>query len=71
MLGAYKVLKTDAEFLTAALSQARVSVFECRGDLAGSIVDYGGAVRKWSRESVKIADAYYRRGEFEFRMLLA
>ncbi|QSF47802.1 hypothetical protein JRJ22_15070 [Paenibacillus tianjinensis] len=71
MSNAYKVLKTDAEFLAAALSQKRVTIFETCGDLAGCIVDYGGPVRKWSRESVKIADAYYLRGEFEFRMLLA
>ncbi|MNI96323.1 hypothetical protein D3C73_1547430 [compost metagenome] len=70
-MGIYKVLKTDLEFLAAALSQARVTVFELRGDLAGCIVDYGGPVQKWSPESIKIADAYYRRGEFEFRMVLA
>lgn len=70
-MGVYQVLKTDAEFLTAALCQARVTIFELRGDLAGCIVDYGGPVQKWSPESIKIADAYYRRGEFEFRMVLA
>lgn len=68
---AYKVLENDTDFLTAALSQARVTVFELRGDLAGCIVDYGGPVQKWSPESIKIADTYYRRNEFEFRMVLA
>lgn len=67
----YKVLKTDTEFLAAALSQARVTIFERRGDLSGCIVDYGGQVVKWSPVSIKIADAYYMRGEFEFRMVLA
>ncbi|MNN74084.1 hypothetical protein D3C81_1902480 [compost metagenome] len=71
MKNTYKVLKSDIDFLAAALSQARVTVFELRGDLAGCIVDYGGPVQKWSPESIKISEAYYRRGEFEFRMLLA
>lgn len=56
---AYKVLKTDAEFLTAALLQYPVSIVERRGKLAGCTIDSGGKVRKWSPESVKIADTYY------------
>ncbi|MHA0856621.1 hypothetical protein [Paenibacillus sp. CMAA1364] len=70
MSNVYKVLKTDSEFLTAALSQSQVSIIERRGDLVGCAIECGSPVQKWSPESVKIADAYYRRGEFEFRMLL-
>ncbi|MEK5277787.1 MULTISPECIES: hypothetical protein [Paenibacillus] len=71
MSNIYKVLKTDAEFLTAAMSQSQVDILECRGDLAGCIIDCGGPVQKWSPVSVKVADAYYMRNEFEFRMVLA
>jgi hypothetical protein len=67
----YKVLKTDSEFLTAALSQSQVDILERRDDLAGCTIDCGGPVQKWSPVSVKIADAYYMRSEFEFRMVLA
>lgn len=67
----YKVLKTDAEFLTAALSQSQVDILERRGDLADCIIDCEGPVQKWSPVSVKVADAYYMRSEFEFRMVLA
>ncbi|WP_249901842.1 hypothetical protein [Paenibacillus sp. PK3_47] len=70
-MDAFKVLKTDSDFLAAALTQSRVAIFELRGDLAGCIVDYGGHVVKWSPISVKVSDAYYIRGEFEFRMVLA
>lgn len=67
----YKVLKTDSEFLTAALKQYEVDILERRGDLAGCIIDCGGPIQKWSPVSVKVADAYYIRSEFEFRMVLA
>lgn len=71
MSNVYKVLKTDAEFLAAALSQSQVDILERRGDLVGYIIDCEGPVQKWSPVSVKIADAYYMRSEFEFRMILA
>ncbi|KAA1180713.1 hypothetical protein [Paenibacillus sp. B2(2019)] len=67
----YKILKSDSEFLTAALSQSQVDILERRGDLAGCIIDCGRPVQKWSPVSVKVADAYYMRSEFEFRMVLA
>lgn len=70
MSSKYKILKTHNDFLGAALTQARVAVFELRGDLAGCIVDYGGVIQKWSPISIKIADSYYMRGEFEFKMVL-
>jgi hypothetical protein len=67
----YKVLKTDSDFLTAALKQSKVDILERRGDLAGCTIDCVSAVQKWSPVSVKVADAYYMRTEFEFRMVLA
>lgn len=67
----YKVLKTDSEFLTAALKQSKVDILERRGDLAGCIIDCGGPIQKWSPVSVKVSDSYYMRSEFEFRMVLA
>lgn len=71
MSNIYKVLKTDSDFLTAALKQSEVDILERRGDLAGCIIDCGGPVQKWNPVSVKVADAYYMRTEFEFRMVLA
>lgn len=71
MSNIYKVLKTDAEFLTAAMSQSQVDIIERRGELAGCTVDCCGPVRKWSPVSVKIDGSYYMRTEFEFRMVLA
>jgi hypothetical protein len=67
----YKVLNTVTEFLTAALSQLQVDILERRGDLAECVIDCEGPVQKWSPVSVKVADAYYMRSEFEFRMVLA
>jgi hypothetical protein len=67
----YKVLNTVAEFLTAALSQLQVDILERQGDLAECVIDCEGPVQKWSPVSVKVADAYYMRSEFEFRMVLA
>lgn len=69
----YKVLQTDSDFLTAALtqSQSQLDIVERRGDLAGCLIDCGGPVQKWSPISVKVADAYYMKTEFEFRMVLA
>ncbi|MEK3865793.1 hypothetical protein MHH60_20185 [Paenibacillus sp. FSL H7-0716] len=71
MSNVYKVLKTDAEFLSAALKQSQVDILERCGDLAGCVIDCEGPVQKWSPVSVKVADAYYMRNEFEFRMVLA
>jgi hypothetical protein len=67
----YKVLKRDSEFLTAALTQSQLDIVERRGALAGCTIECGGPVQKWSPVSVKVADAYYMRNEFEFRVLLA
>jgi hypothetical protein len=67
----YKVLQTDSDFLTAALKQSEVDILERRGDLTGCTIDCGGPVQKWSPVSVKVANAYYIRSEFEFRMVLA
>lgn len=65
------IMKTDDEFLTAALSQSQVDIIERHGDLAGCTIDCVGPVRKWSPVSVKIDGSYYMRTEFEFRMVLA
>ncbi|MGW9531230.1 hypothetical protein ACWHAM_26705 [Paenibacillus terrae] len=64
----YKVLKSDLERFTAALSQVRVYVVQSLGEDLIDIVDYGGAVEKFSPESVKISGKYYMRGQFEFRV---
>ncbi|CAH1058833.1 hypothetical protein [Paenibacillus pseudetheri] len=71
MSNVYKVIQTDSEFLTAALSQSQVEILELRGDLADFVIDCEGPVQKWSPVSVKVADTYYIRSEFEFRIVLA
>ncbi|MFK4304346.1 hypothetical protein ABH892_004486 [Paenibacillus sp. RC254] len=58
-----KTLITDVELLTAALTQARVTVYEKDGRIA----DYGGVIEKYTPESVKIAGTYFRRGEYVFK----
>ncbi|KTD88197.1 hypothetical protein [Paenibacillus etheri] len=64
----YKVLVTDSEFLTAALTQTKVSVWyrESR-DPIGHLMDYGGVVEGYTPESIKIAGARFVRERFEFR----
>ncbi|WCM59291.1 hypothetical protein [Paenibacillus polymyxa] len=64
----YKVLKSDIELFTAALSQVRVYVVQSLGEDFISVVDYGGTIEKFSPDSVKIAGAYYIRNQFEFRV---
>ncbi|OMD34653.1 hypothetical protein BSO21_10840 [Paenibacillus odorifer] len=71
MSPSYKVLESDAEFLTIALKQSQVDIIERRGKLVGCIIDCEGPIQKWSPVSVKVADAYYMRYEFEFRMVMA
>lgn len=63
----YRVLTTDDEFLTAALSQSRVYVVHVLSDEMTEIIDYGGCIEKYTPESIKIAGAYYSRKQFEFR----
>jgi hypothetical protein len=58
-----KTLITDVELFAAALTQARVTVYE----KDGSIADYGGMIEKYTPESVKIAGTYFRRGEYVFK----
>lgn len=71
MSNVYKTLKTDSEFLTVALSQCQVDIIERHGDLTGCVNDSGGPIQKWSPVSVKVADSYYMRSEYEFRVNLA
>ncbi|GEM_PF-4501083 len=68
MSNTYKVLESDAEFLTAALSQSKVSVwFRLEPDPIGHLMDYGGLVEGYTPESIKIAGARFVRELFEFR----
>ncbi len=63
----YKELKTDMELLAAALSQVRVRV-ETESELGVDIiVDYGGPVRIYTPEFVKIQDTYYSRAIHTFK----
>ncbi|MHB0944555.1 hypothetical protein ACYCSU_23695 [Paenibacillus sp. ALE1] len=64
----YKVLKSDIELFSAALSQVKVYVVQSLGEDFISVVDYGGTIEKFSPDSVKIAGAYYIRNQFEFRV---
>ncbi|WP_405176373.1 hypothetical protein MHI27_12080 [Paenibacillus sp. FSL H8-0261] len=63
----YKVLSSDSDLLAAALAQVRVYVVWIEEDGPDSIVDYGGAIQKYTPELVKIADTYYTRLAHEFR----
>ncbi|WP_285074605.1 hypothetical protein [Paenibacillus sp. UMB7766-LJ446] len=63
----YKVLFTDMDFLVAALTQVRVSVWHVLGDRE-HIIDYGGPVEEYSPVSIKIIGKRYFRDTFEFRV---
>lgn len=65
-MNTYRVLQTDTEFLVAALSQTRVSVWFVLPDRE-RIMDYGGLLEAYSDVSVKIAGNRYFRDKFEFR----
>jgi hypothetical protein len=64
----YKVLESDKDFFTAALSQYKVSVwYREYPDPIGQLMDYGGIVEGYTPESIKIAGARFVRQRFEFR----
>ncbi|MEK4451660.1 hypothetical protein [Paenibacillus sp. FSL L8-0506] len=68
MSATYKVLESDAEFLTAALAQSKVSVwFRLDPDPIGHLMDYGGIVEGYTPDSIKLAGAHFVRERFEFR----
>ncbi|OKP91348.1 hypothetical protein A3848_09580 [Paenibacillus sp. P32E] len=64
----YKVLRSDNDFLVAALAQSKVSVWYREDpDPIGHLMDYGGIVEGYTLESIKIAGARFVREQFEFR----
>ncbi|RAI85662.1 hypothetical protein DET54_12117 [Paenibacillus pabuli] len=63
----YRVLSTDMDFLTAALTEVRVSVWHVLDDHE-HIIDYGGPVVEYSTVSIKILGERYFRDTFEFRV---
>ncbi|MEK3771082.1 hypothetical protein MKY14_21300 [Paenibacillus sp. FSL R5-0887] len=68
MSATYKVLESDAEFLTAALTQSKVSVwYRETPDPIGHLMDYGGLVEGYTPDSIKIAGSRFVRLRFEFR----
>ncbi|MBU9705905.1 hypothetical protein KSP24_03060 [Paenibacillus sp. AK121] len=58
-----KTLITDVDLLAAALTQARVTVYEKDGRIA----DYGGVIERYTPESVKIAGTYFMREVYVFK----
>ncbi|WP_348623023.1 hypothetical protein ABFT51_17595 [Paenibacillus peoriae] len=58
-----KTLITDVDLLAAALTQARVTVYEKDGRIA----DYGGVIEKYTPESVKISGTYFMRELYVFK----
>jgi hypothetical protein len=64
----YKVLKTDTDFLIAAMLQVKVSVWFRLDDYPeGRINDYGEIVEGYHLGMTKIAGSWFRRDRFEFR----
>ncbi|WP_145322985.1 hypothetical protein [Paenibacillus xylanexedens] len=59
----YKVLSTDKDFLTAALTQVRVSVWHTQSDRQ-QLIDYGGSVEGYSESFVKIMGGRYFRQHY-------
>ncbi|MRN56860.1 hypothetical protein [Paenibacillus monticola] len=67
----YKVLDNDIDFLAAALSQSKVSVwFRLEDDPEGHMMDYGGLVEGYSTETIKISGGRFVRERFEFRVYI-
>lgn len=64
-MNTYEV-KTDMELLAAALSQVRVRVETESEHGVDIIVDYGGPVKIYTPEFVKIQDVYYARKTYRF-----
>ncbi|MHB0859669.1 hypothetical protein ACYCS5_00130 [Paenibacillus sp. SEL3] len=64
----YKVSKSDIELFVDALGQVRVYVVQLLSDELITVVDYGGAVEKFSPDAVKINESYFFRKQFEFRV---
>lgn len=62
-----RVLTTDMDFLTAALTQVPVSVWHVLGERE-HVIDYGGPVDEYSPISIKIMGKRYFRNTFEFRV---
>lgn len=58
-----ETLITDLELLAAALTQARVTVYEKDGRIA----DYGGLIERYTPESVKISGTYFMREVYVFK----
>ncbi|MNM22049.1 hypothetical protein D3C81_324180 [compost metagenome] len=68
----YKLLTADAEFLTASITGASVSIwFRLDPDPIGHLMDYGGQVEAYSPFCIKIAGSRYFRERFEFRASIA
>ncbi|ASA20968.1 hypothetical protein [Paenibacillus donghaensis] len=64
----YKVLESDTDFLTAALTQSKVSVwYREEPDPEGHLMGYGGIVEGYTPDSIQIAGAHFVRERFEFR----
>ncbi|MEK3658191.1 hypothetical protein NSQ29_01350 [Paenibacillus sp. FSL F4-0236] len=64
----HKILHSDTDFLTAALSQVKVSVWYREDpDPIGHLMDYGGIVEGYTPDSIKLAGSHFVRGQFEFR----
>lgn len=63
----YKLLSTDLDFLTAALTQVRVSVWHVQDDRE-ALMDYGGPIEEYSPLSIKIMGGRYFRNMYEFRV---
>ncbi|PQP81837.1 hypothetical protein C0Q44_19360 [Paenibacillus sp. PCH8] len=65
-MNTYRVLQTDMDFLVAAVTQVRVSVWHIF-DNCEHIIDYGGPVEGYSESSIKIMGGRYFRKQYEFR----
>ena len=63
----YKLLETDMDFFTAALTQVRVSVWQIQ-DRREVLMDYGGLIEEYSPLSIKIRGGRYFRKMYEFRV---
>jgi hypothetical protein len=68
MNNTYKILRSDIDFLAAALAQSKVSVWYREDpDPIGHLMDYGGIVEGYALKSIKLSGSRFVRERFEFR----
>ncbi|MEK8213198.1 MULTISPECIES: hypothetical protein [unclassified Paenibacillus] len=63
----YKLLESDIDLLAAALSEVKVAV--AVKEIKDDILEFGGQIREYTPNCVRIGELSYSRELYEFRAL--